>query len=115
MPLLEAAALEVAGDDAGALALYRRHGATCDVRRLSRSHVAEDRTLGPLESLESLERDATALSRREREVAALAARGHSNLEIARELSISHKTVEKHLASVFTKLGISSRRELRFAR
>jgi len=55
---------------------------------------------------------ATVLSRREQEVASLAARGHSNLEIAREFAISHKTVEKHLASVFLKLGISSRRELR---
>jgi DNA-binding CsgD family transcriptional regulator len=68
-----------------------------------------------MQSFASLAHDASALSRREREIASLAARGHSNLEIARELSISHKTVEKHLAAVFQKLGISSRRELRIAR
>ena len=55
---------------------------------------------------------SVVLSPREREIASLANRGLSNLEIARELSISHKTVEKHLASVFGKLGISSRRQLR---
>jgi DNA-binding CsgD family transcriptional regulator len=33
------------------------------------------------------------------------------LEIARGLSISHKTVEKHLGSVYQKLGVSSRAQL----
>jgi DNA-binding NarL/FixJ family response regulator len=41
----------------------------------------------------------------------LASRGRSNLEIARELSITHKTVEKHLGSAYQKLGISSRAQL----
>jgi len=52
-----------------------------------------------------------ALSSREREIAELAATGHSNLEIARRLSISHKTVEKHLGCVYQKLHISSRVQL----
>lgn len=56
--------------------------------------------------------ETSALSSREREIAVLAARGHSNLEIARSLSISHKTVEKHLGSVYLKLGVTSRRALR---
>ena len=51
------------------------------------------------------------LSAREREVAMLAAGGQSNLEIARELSISYKTVEKHLGSVYQKLGVTSRTQL----
>ena len=56
-------------------------------------------------------RVATALSEREREIAVRAAGGASNLDIARELSISHKTVEKHLAAVYQKLGIASRKQL----
>jgi DNA-binding NarL/FixJ family response regulator len=61
-----------------------------------------------------LERPAATvekLSPREREIAILAARGRTNLEIARELAISHKTVEKHLASTYAKLGVMRRLQL----
>lgn len=51
------------------------------------------------------------LSSRETEVASLVALGHSNLEIARALVISLKTVEKHLGSIYRKLGIASRTRL----
>lgn len=37
--------------------------------------------------------------------------GRSNREIASQLYIAQKTVEKHLASAFQKLGISSRTQL----
>ena len=52
-----------------------------------------------------------ALTRRERETAALAARGASNGEIAEQLSLSVRTVESHLYAVFSKLGISERSQL----
>jgi DNA-binding NarL/FixJ family response regulator len=97
LPLLEAQALEAAGDAGGAVALFRRCGATYDVRRLG-GGAAGDRAL-------------SVLSAREREIATLAAGGTSNLEIARQLSITHKTVEKHLASAYQKLGITSRGQL----
>ena len=59
---------------------------------------------GPVEPL--LEQ----LTPRERTVLALVADGLPNREIAHELDISEHTVKFHLASVFGKLGVSSRTE-----
>ena len=59
-------------------------------------------------------RDAPAsskLSKRERQVAAFAARGHSNKLIAYDLGIAEGTVAAHLASVMRKLGLSTRAAL----
>jgi DNA-binding NarL/FixJ family response regulator len=50
------------------------------------------------------------LTKREVEVLRLVAVGRSNKEIARSLSISEKTVARHLANIFTRLGVSSRTE-----
>ena len=52
-----------------------------------------------------------ALSRREREVAVLAARGETAAEIASHLFVSKRTVESHLVSVYDKLGVGSKTEL----
>ena len=52
------------------------------------------------------------LSPREKEVARLAARGYSNAQIADELFISVETVKRHMATIFEKLGIESRRQLK---
>ena len=40
----------------------------------------------------------------------LAARGLSNEEIARELSLALATVKRHLANVYQKVGVRSRSE-----
>jgi DNA-binding CsgD family transcriptional regulator len=54
------------------------------------------------------------LTAQEAHIARLARNGHSNPEISTQLFISPRTVEWHLRKVFTKLGISSRGELRAA-
>jgi DNA-binding CsgD family transcriptional regulator len=54
---------------------------------------------------------STSLSRRERQVARLAAQGRSASEIAEQLFISRRTVESHLAHVYAKLGMRSRLDL----
>ncbi|MEV6968293.1 response regulator transcription factor [Hamadaea sp. NPDC051192] len=48
------------------------------------------------------------LTARELQVLRLVATGRTNSAIARELSLSEKTVERHLSNVFTKIGVSSR-------
>ncbi len=50
----------------------------------------------------------TDLTARETEVLAWVARGHTNARIAAELGISLPTVNAHLRTVFSKLGVGSR-------
>ena len=48
------------------------------------------------------------LTRREVEVLRLLAAGRTNREIAGELVISERTVDRHVSNVFSKLDVSSR-------
>ena len=61
----------------------------------------------PKRSTETAER----LTPQEARIVRLAAAGHTNPEISMRLFLSPRTVEWHLRKVFTKLGISSRKEL----
>lgn len=58
-----------------------------------------------------LDTGAVALSKREREVALLAAQGMTSRAIAEQLFISSRTAENHLAKAYDKLGVRSRAEL----
>jgi DNA-binding CsgD family transcriptional regulator len=58
---------------------------------------------------ELLGRRATpGLTAREEQVIKLVAAGQTNAAIARTLTISERTVDRHVANIYTKLGLSSR-------
>jgi DNA-binding CsgD family transcriptional regulator len=72
------------------------------------------RTRSELElSGETLEqpRSVASLTRQERQVATIVARGATNREAAATLFVNHKTIEYHLGNVYRKLGVRSRTEL----
>jgi DNA-binding CsgD family transcriptional regulator len=76
-----------------------------DVRPYSAAADAAGTRCGPGEEDGAVR---SLFSPRERQVAALLARGLSDRSIAHELIISRKTVEKHVGAVLRKTGTSSR-------
>jgi DNA-binding CsgD family transcriptional regulator len=51
---------------------------------------------------------STGLSPRELEVLALVAEGNTNREIAAELIVSERTIDRHVSNILTKLGVTTR-------
>jgi non-specific serine/threonine protein kinase len=51
------------------------------------------------------------LTAREREVARLITEGRSNRMIAAKLVIAKPTAERHVANIFTKLGVHTRAQI----
>jgi DNA-binding CsgD family transcriptional regulator len=86
-------------DEAASRALAQRLAAECETAAT------------PLLATLAQEPPAATLTRREREVAELAARGRTSREIAQLLSVSLRTVDSHLDHAYTKLGITTRRDL----
>jgi DNA-binding CsgD family transcriptional regulator/tetratricopeptide (TPR) repeat protein len=97
---------------AAAAAAHSRCG---DPRRATASTRRADallRRCGPARTpLLAAGQRTAALTARERGIAALAAKGTPSRQIAEGLSLSVRTVENHLQRVYTKLGVSNRREL----
>jgi DNA-binding NarL/FixJ family response regulator len=65
----------------------------------------------PLSALQAAKQAFGGLTAREREVARLVAAGNTNRAIAGELVLSERTVEKHVASTLSKLGLTSRTQI----
>lgn len=64
-----------------------------------------------LEKMEqSFHQSEGELSPREKEILSHVANGFTNREIASALSVSEKTIEYHMKSIFTKTGSSKRTE-----
>ena len=54
---------------------------------------------------------AAALTERETEVMGLVSKGHSNAEIAAQLTIGEKTVKTHISHILEKLNVKSRTQI----
>ena len=134
--LIEAAArngnTRLAASAAERLAAYTEAGGTdfgLGIQARSRALVSEPQAAEGLyrEAIDRLDRPQLRpelarayllygewLRRENRRTARLARDGRTNPEIGAQLFISVRTVEWHLRKVFTKLGISSRRDLHTA-
>jgi DNA-binding NarL/FixJ family response regulator len=77
-----------------------------------RSRELASRCQGARTPALALAGEPTPLTPREREVAGLAAHELSNRDIAARLLVSERTIHNHLHRAYTKLGISTRRQLR---
>jgi len=78
-----------------------------DLAQALRAVLAGHRWLSPalVTALAAAERPAVALTPRQRDVLSLIARGRSNKEIARSLTVSIKTVEYHRAELIARLDL----------
>jgi DNA-binding CsgD family transcriptional regulator len=94
-----------------ALATYEHLGATWDYDRAARAARGQGVKVPSRQRGGVRKKYGTALSPRERAVAALAATGRTNKEIAAELFVSTKTVDTHLSAAMRKLGVHSRTAL----
>ena len=66
--------------------------------------IESERILTERANHQNVQSHLAELTERERDVMALAVQGHSNKEIARQLGISHRTVEIHKSKVMHKTG-----------
>ena len=99
--------------DAGAVGYLLKDAEPADLAKAVDAAARGEAPLDPrasraLLSARSRTSPLDALSEREREVLAMVARGLPNKLIARELSISEKTVKAHLTNVFRTIGVTDR-------
>ncbi|HET9243230.1 MAG TPA: response regulator transcription factor [Gaiella sp.] len=99
--------------DAGAIGYLLKDAEPAELEKAVRAAAQGDAPLDPragraLLSAREASSPLDALSEREREVLTLVARGFPNKLIARELSISEKTVKAHLTSIFRTIGVTDR-------
>ena len=105
-----AAASTTLGDEAWSVAWEEGRKTTldqCVERVLAEGEAVPTAPLDP----EQKAKPSTVLTRREREVAALLAKGLTNRRIAGDLFVSERTVDHHVANILKKLGLRSRRQV----
>jgi DNA-binding CsgD family transcriptional regulator len=96
------------------LAELERLGAEPAAKR-ARRHLRELGVKGiPRGPHESTRSNSAGLTRREIEIAQLISEGLRNNEIAERLFVSPKTVDHHVSSVLSKLGVKTRAQVRGA-
>jgi DNA-binding NarL/FixJ family response regulator len=103
---------------AGAAGYLLKNVAPAELARAVRAAHAGEALIDPAVAARLVERlarpagddpdGAEQLTRREREVLSLIARGYSNKRIALELGIAEKTVKTHVGHVLAKLGVADR-------
>jgi DNA-binding NarL/FixJ family response regulator len=93
-------ALQALGDDAAATVEF-------DSARATFAELGAAPALAELDALAGSHR-AGPLTEREVEVLRLVSTGLTNRDVSPRLSLSEKTVARHLSNIFGKLGISSR-------
>jgi DNA-binding CsgD family transcriptional regulator len=95
-----------------AAAIYRAEGQTRRASALTRRAAEFTAMCGEVSTPGlAVGAETGRLTRRELEVAGLAASGASNKEIAARLYVSARTVENHLQTTYAKLGVTSRDQL----
>ncbi len=100
--MLQGAACRQAGDLDGASASFEAAGALFE-------HLGAGLDIRDLRDISSLVTELPAgLTGREVEVLRLVASGKTNKEIAAKLSLSDKTVARHLSNIFTKIDVTTR-------
>lgn len=118
--LEEVAAVRLAneGDITGArdafntsVAYYDSLGATWNIRRASAQLRPYGIRRGPRSAHRRASSGWAALTPAEARVARLVAQGMSNPDVARELVLSRNTVQTHVSSLLSKLGLRSRIEI----
>ena len=101
---------------AGAIGYILKNVSADDLAKAIRSAYEGRSTLAPeatealVQATRSQHQPGADLTEREREVLTYLARGFSNAEISRKLSVSLATVKFHLANIYTKLGVNNRVE-----
>jgi DNA-binding CsgD family transcriptional regulator len=97
---------------AAAAAVHREAGLLARASTaLARVSALRSRCEGARTPALAADPEVVALTRREREVATLAAQGMASKEIAGTLHLSSRTVDNHLQKAYDKLGVRRREEL----
>jgi DNA-binding CsgD family transcriptional regulator/tetratricopeptide (TPR) repeat protein len=113
-PYESARALADSGDEASlreAFAIFDRLGAKPAAAMTTRHLRGMGVESIPRGSRSSTRRNVALLTGREMEILSLLVDRYTNGEIAERLFLSTKTVERHVSSILTKLGVTSRRKV----